>query len=74
MSSMSRTLIVGTAVGAFLPAGCQLKPREAKVAESVDEQSQTVEPWSARLVQRRHGPDASDAILTDVSIVEATGR
>ena len=50
---------------------CQSKPPDAKPVEST--KFEIREGWSARLVERPQGPAASDAILTDLILVDAMG-
>lgn len=86
--AMNRTLIAWAAFVSCLAAACsyaseESKPVEAvnerpvadvKRAEVVNERREAVAAWSARLIQRNHGPEGTDAILLDVSIEDAGGR
>lgn len=49
-------------------------PAQATVVEAVSEKSQEIRAWSARLIQREHGPENSDAIMLDVLIVDSSGN
>jgi len=70
---MNKALVACLAFGVTLLAACQEKPKEAEVAEFVEEEMREVEAWSVKLVQRHHGPRDSDAILLDVSVLDKAG-
>ena len=52
---------------------CQLEPLFAGELEFVQKESTHVSAWSSTIIQRYHGPQDSDAIYLDLSLVEKNG-
>jgi hypothetical protein len=59
---------------AALLTACQQKPEEKEDAEHVKEEGREVRSWGVQLVERWHGPQNSDDILVDVSVVDKAGN
>jgi len=70
MSRQGATFLISCA----LLLGWYVVPSKAADAEVVNEKVRNVPAWAARVIERRHGPPESDAILIDVFLVEKGRR